>query len=115
MHDFHGRPPAPPTSRPPFPRPEEEYSDGYWSVPPAPLSEVPHRHSSDDDGIIIVGTSSSLGGIAVHRNRKIIAPRRISRPGSHLETYSPCIPLYDEVSAHTTISTLSPQSRRTDK
>ncbi|KAE9552406.1 hypothetical protein FO519_004387 [Halicephalobus sp. NKZ332] len=115
MHDFHGRPPAPPSSRPPFPRPEEEYSDGYWCVPPVLPGEGPRRHSSDDDGIIVVGTSSSLGGIALHKNRKIMASRRISRPGSHLDAYSPRMPLYDEVSAHTTISTLSPQSRRTEK
>lgn len=112
MNQFTVRPPAPPTSKPPIPLSEEEYADGYWCLPPTSRNDNRRLNGSDDDNIVIVGTSSTLGGITVHKNRRAIIPRRITRPGSHLDSYSACIPLYDEVSAHTTMSTLSPQSNR---
>uniref|UniRef100_A0A7E4W009 Teneurin-m n=1 Tax=Panagrellus redivivus TaxID=6233 RepID=A0A7E4W009_PANRE len=93
--------------------PGDDYADGYWSVqhpPPPTMGSFRRPPSSDDDLIMVVGTSASLGGQYAHRPRRFRQPRS----ASHLDSAS-SVPLYDEVSAQTTTSTLSPQSRRTDK
>ena len=119
MNDLHCRlPPTPPTSKPPQITIRNDCADGYCCVADPPSTHLRHLYhkSDEDDGLVIVGTSSSLGGVTVHRNRRALISKRINRPeSSQLEIYGSSMPLYDEVSAQTTISTLSPSSRRTDK